>query len=154
MALVESGAQNATQVHPRALDHAALAAVLVQDYPALADKIHAATGLESHQVGLMLREVLRFMHLAAYCGHKLGPPRLLDLAWHEFILFTRLYDNFCRRYLGRFIHHEPGGDRDTNRGQLQQTLKFYNLYFGQPEPRFWGEHGYLSEPTDCGSCES
>ncbi|WP_409559322.1 glycine-rich domain-containing protein, partial [Accumulibacter sp.] len=28
-------------------------------------------------------------------------------AWHEFILFTRQYQQFCDRGLGRFLHHTP-----------------------------------------------
>lgn len=35
------------------------------------------------------------------------PSQAVDAAWHEFILFTRAYDDFCRRGLGRFLHHTP-----------------------------------------------
>ncbi len=35
------------------------------------------------------------------------PSQVVDLAWHEFILFTRDYDYFCRKALGRFLHHTP-----------------------------------------------
>lgn len=31
----------------------------------------------------------------------------VDTAWHEFILFTRHYEDFCRHAVGRFIHHTP-----------------------------------------------
>ena len=32
---------------------------------------------------------------------------VVDDAWHEFILFTRSYRTFCRKALGRFLHHTP-----------------------------------------------
>lgn len=35
------------------------------------------------------------------------PSQAVDDAWHEFILFTRNYDAFCSKALGRFLHHIP-----------------------------------------------
>jgi hypothetical protein len=35
------------------------------------------------------------------------PSQAVDDAWHEFILFTRQYDTFCRHAFGRFLHHTP-----------------------------------------------
>lgn len=35
------------------------------------------------------------------------PSQVVDVAWHEFILFTRAYQDFSRRALGRFLHHTP-----------------------------------------------
>ena len=35
------------------------------------------------------------------------PSQVVDVAWHEFILFTRLYEEFCKKSQGRFLHHTP-----------------------------------------------
>lgn len=35
------------------------------------------------------------------------PSQAVDDAWHEFILFTRAYEQFCGRAFGRFLHHTP-----------------------------------------------
>lgn len=35
------------------------------------------------------------------------PSQAADDAWHEFILFTRQYDKYCRKAFGRFLHHTP-----------------------------------------------
>lgn len=35
------------------------------------------------------------------------PSQVIDVAWHEFILFTKEYAYFCNKALGRFIHHTP-----------------------------------------------
>jgi len=35
------------------------------------------------------------------------PSQIVDDAWHEFILFTRSYQQFCQKALGRFLHHTP-----------------------------------------------
>lgn len=36
----------------------------------------------------------------------------LDEMWHTFILFTRPYSEFCWRFFGRYLHHEPTPERD------------------------------------------
>lgn len=33
--------------------------------------------------------------------------REIDEMWHEFILFTEDYTNFCLRYFGEYMHHLP-----------------------------------------------
>ena len=35
------------------------------------------------------------------------PSQVVDDLWHEFILYTKAYDAFCRRAFGRFMHHTP-----------------------------------------------
>lgn len=35
------------------------------------------------------------------------PSQVTDDLWHEFILYTRSYDQFCKKAFGRFLHHTP-----------------------------------------------
>ena len=35
------------------------------------------------------------------------PSEVVDVFWHEFLLFTREYQLFCKRGIGRFLHHTP-----------------------------------------------
>lgn len=35
------------------------------------------------------------------------PSQVVDDLWHDFILFTRHYRDFCRKAFGRFLHHTP-----------------------------------------------
>ena len=35
------------------------------------------------------------------------PSKVVDALWHEFILHTRAYDEWCAITLGRFLHHTP-----------------------------------------------
>jgi hypothetical protein len=48
------------------------------------------------------------------------PSQIADDLWHEFILFTKHYETFCRRAFGGFMHHTPaaalGGERKSNAG--------------------------------------
>ena len=55
-------------------------------------------------------EGLRAWYLACLeaPGQILGmPSRAVDVAWHEMILMTRIYHEFCRRAFGYYLHHSP-----------------------------------------------
>ncbi|PKO86459.1 MAG: hypothetical protein CVU18_14870 [Betaproteobacteria bacterium HGW-Betaproteobacteria-12] len=66
---------------------------------------------------------LRHFFLAyAMSGRKFVsmPSQVVDDLWHEFILYTRNYELFCRKAFGCFLHHTPavalGSDRLANAG--------------------------------------
>ena len=46
-------------------------------------------------------------YLKGGCKFVAMPSQVADDRWHEFILYTRHYDRFCRRAFGRFLHHTP-----------------------------------------------
>ncbi len=127
---------------------------ILADSPVLYDKITAACDIERSDVAAALREVLRFLSLIARYNLRLTPSRRVDLAWHEFILCTRLYADFCRQHFGRFIHHHPGGDREDNHDQFRQTIKLYNLRYGKADARFWGIADVRGVEADCGACDA
>jgi hypothetical protein len=55
-------------------------------------------------------------------GKHLRPSRKVDLGWHQFILNTKDYAEFCQRVAGYFIHHVP--DEFTSpRGEPAETTK-------------------------------
>lgn len=50
-----------------------------------------------------------YFHICNAAGKKMVsmPSQAVDVVWHEFILFTMQYQNFCKKALGRFLHHVP-----------------------------------------------
>lgn len=50
-----------------------------------------------------------YFHICRTAGRRMVsmPSQAVDDAWHEFILFTRHYQKFCRLAFGRFLHHTP-----------------------------------------------
>lgn len=50
-----------------------------------------------------------YFHLCNDAGRRTVsmPSQVVDVAWHELILFTRQYQQFCRSAFGRFLHHTP-----------------------------------------------
>ncbi len=61
----------------------------------------------------VFEEFKRYAWLCATTGEALAPTKIIDEMWHNFILFTEDYQEFCRVTLGRFFHHRP-----TRRGQI------------------------------------
>lgn len=48
------------------------------------------------------------------------PSQVVDALWHEFILYTKHYQAFCKDAFGSFMHHTPavvmGSDQSANLG--------------------------------------
>ncbi|HYO28145.1 MAG TPA: hypothetical protein VER68_07710 [Azonexus sp.] len=65
--------------------------------------------LSSEQREQVFRGLRDYFHLCNTAGQRMVamPSQVVDDAWHEFILFTRQYDQFCRNAFGRFLHHTP-----------------------------------------------
>jgi hypothetical protein len=65
--------------------------------------------LSEADLDLVFEALREYFHLCRRAGRRLlaMPSQVVDVAWHEFILFTRNYEAFCRRALGRFLHHTP-----------------------------------------------
>ncbi len=72
---------------------------LLERYPHL-------TGEQIQWVLLGLREYFQLCRLARGAMVAM-PSRAVDVAWHEFILYTRQYQAFCTSALGHFLHHTP-----------------------------------------------
>ena len=65
--------------------------------------------LSSAQLDRVMDGLREYFHLCRESPRFLlaMPSQAVDAAWHEFILFTRNYQNFCDHALGRFLHHTP-----------------------------------------------
>ena len=80
-------------------------------------------------------EMVRFLDLCHASPGALSPSKKVDKAWHEFLLFTRDYQQFCEKRYGRFIHHNPYDAPD--RGGYRATIAAYTAQYGRPSPRIW-----------------
>ncbi len=70
------------------------------------DRYPHLDGAQAQQVMDGLRE---YFHVCRAGGKRMVamPSQVVDTAWHEFILFTRAYQAFCKRAFGRYLHHTP-----------------------------------------------
>lgn len=51
------------------------------------------------------------------------PSQVADDLWHEFILYTRDYQAFCRRAFGGFLHHTPAAALGEQRMRSDEGLR-------------------------------
>jgi hypothetical protein len=78
--------------------------------------------LTQNDCHLVSRALRQFFLAHLHSGRKFVsmPSQVADDLWHEFILYTKHYDQFCRRAFGRFMHHTPAvvlsADRQDNTG--------------------------------------
>jgi hypothetical protein len=97
----------------------------IQDYAfpkGLLDKLgkkypHLAEA-DRQQVGCGLKQFfMAYAHTRQFVSM---PSQAADELWHEFILYTRAYESFCRQAFGRFLHHTPavvlGSGQQNNQG--------------------------------------
>lgn len=75
--------------------------------------------------------------------------RSIDNMWHEFILITRDYHDFCFHYFGRFLHHEPNM-RETLDYSESQFVSSLNLFLNYVYDVLGEEviHEWFSEHLD------
>lgn len=66
-------------------------------------------GLAAKDGQLVARALRQFFlaHLKSGRRFVAMPSQVADDLWHEFILYTRHYDVFCKQAFGRFLHHTP-----------------------------------------------
>ena len=67
-----------------------------------------------------LREYFQIC-LSYRCKNVGMPSKLVDLAWHEFILCTREYHEFCEHAFGKYLHHTPNRN-DTSEKTKDRAL--------------------------------
>lgn len=79
-------------------------------HPALRKKVQALyPHLSDDNITLVFDTLRNYFFMTHRAGKTMVsmPSQVVDVAWHEFILFTRAYKEFCDRGLGRFLHHSP-----------------------------------------------
>ena len=55
------------------------------------------------------------------------PSQVVDDLWHEFILFTRQYQSFCKQAFNRYLHHTPAEamqDKNAPSEGIKRTWKY------------------------------
>ncbi|MEE2000395.1 hypothetical protein QWY20_02930 [Alkalimonas sp. MEB108] len=71
--------------------------------------------------------LLRWLWLNSYemeAAHNKGIPidtstAVIDEMWHNFILFSRDYTEFCHKYFGCYIHHQPMTGKSSNNSKSE-----------------------------------
>lgn len=78
--------------------------------------------LDAKDMSLVGRALRKFFLAYLQSGRRYVsmPSQVADDLWHEFILYTRHYEQFCKQAFGGFLHHTPAvvlsEDKQNNSG--------------------------------------
>jgi len=70
----------------------------------------------------------------------------IDEVWHQFVLFTRQYADFCTRHYGAYLPHNPSNAPESVKNNGTESVKvatfdefnaYYEQVFGEPLPDCW-----------------
>lgn len=85
-------------------------------------------------------EYKKFMYLAATSGTMVSPSEIVDTVWHQHLIFTHSYDEFCQ-ILGKKVAHIPSTHNKAQAAQFEeakkQTTQAYRQAFGEQPYTFW-----------------
>ncbi|WP_211748576.1 hypothetical protein [Paenibacillus sp. Marseille-Q4541] len=76
----------------------------------------------------MLQEVKRYFILCAVYKNVPMYSDEADLIWHEMLMFTRDYEQFCVNFTGEFIHHQPNITETTTADREKERAMYDLLY--------------------------
>lgn len=103
--------------------------------------------IPAEEADTVIRELKRFLSLVLLVPEPeydiFVPALKVDLAWHEFILHTSLYRDFCTNHIGRFIDHNPDVSRAVARAKAAGQVFYYTKqrlqhFYGPTPPFIWG----------------
>jgi len=85
-------------------------------------------------------EYKKFMYLAATSDKMVSPSEIVDVVWHQHLIFTKSYRDFCL-LLGKQIQHIPSTHNPEEfekfRDAKKQTEEIYIQNFGEQPKDIW-----------------
>jgi hypothetical protein len=90
-----------------------------------------------------IAEYRKFLYLGVVSEVPVTPSKVIDQVWHEHLLFTRGYEQFCQEVLGRPFDHHPElmsteDQTEVFQSQYEATLDLYEAEFNcEPPPDIW-----------------
>jgi hypothetical protein len=107
------------------------------------ERVEEKGEIAPHLVGQAVREFKKYMALIALGHTEIGmSSHEVDVIWHNFILFTREYSQFCEKVCGRIIHHRPNTSRRPQlpARSITDFASAYRKFFGDL-PSIWQSEG-------------
>jgi hypothetical protein len=141
---------------PADIDNTRAAELLAFEAPYLEQKLCKNYLVQTpEEAARLFRELKRYLFLSElHRDHDIPMFSVrVDEAWHQFVLFTTEYQDFCQRCAGSFLHHVPNEAPEPSLGAAPlPTLPFaefraaYERWFG-PLADDWFDDRCLSPTT-------
>ena len=121
---------------PRPQENSKLENVLGCKHPEMIERLRQKRDMSQEEAERLFEDTLLFLLLCTITRKPISPSPKIDIGWHEFLMYSRDYQNFCREYLGRFVHHTPTpmlGVEPMEKKVLssKETRKLALNYFGK-----------------------
>lgn len=92
-----------------------------------------------------IEEYKKFMYLAAVENVMVSPSKIVDVVWHQHLIFTRSYNDFCS-ILGKRIEHIPSTHNPQEKEKFDKaaikTKELYERNFGEQPKEFWFDQSF------------
>jgi uncharacterized protein YbcV (DUF1398 family) len=89
---------------------------------------------------LAIVEYKKFMYLATTSEFMVSPSQIVDTVWHQHLIFTQSYQNFCT-LIGKQIQHIPSTHNKVEFDKFKQakerTKELYSILFGEQPNIIW-----------------
>jgi hypothetical protein len=118
---------------------------------AFAAKIARKHGWSNKFALKAISEYKKFVYLGVVSDFHVTPSKIIDVVWHEHILFTSAYREFCDDVICYRLDHHPelipiAYETGRFNAQYEDTVEFYISEFGfTPPADIWGETKYDKE---------
>lgn len=151
-----------------AIERAPASEALDYDFDQVVRRYQDKLELSLEEAKELFEDTKKFLYL---CGTnrdlRLSPTEALDKGWHEFLMYTKQYREFCNRYFGEVIHHVPRDPENPPTGPngILLARKLAEENFGGLLSRNWdlpeklqaaldagGDIDSISADDPCGSC--
>ncbi len=126
---------------------------LAYDAPFLVEKLVKDHVVEdADEAEALFREVKRYLVLTA-CDRDVAWSMYslrIDHIWHQFILFTRQYIDYCMENFDRYIQHAPSTAPRVERATpitsstFELFAKRYEQLFGEPLSEAWYDENHVT----------
>lgn len=85
--------------------------------------------MTEEEFGWHLLELKRFFLLSAFMVNVPMYSKKVDAIWHEMLLFTKEYADFCEQFTGHMIHHQPSVHSGKNRTDHQHDRAVFEMMY-------------------------
>lgn len=92
----------------------------------LRERINLNLNYTKKKLDELILEFVKFLIVKAYFPDQyILPSQEIDVVWHQFILHTEIYRDFCIRHFGFYIDHRPLNKNP----EFKDTIRLLKRYF-------------------------
>jgi hypothetical protein len=118
-------------------------------------RLQANYGYSEATANQIFFDTKQFLVMCAFENGKFTPTRSIDQGFHEFLMYSRDYDEYCHNYLPKKVHHVPDELNTAVDGtRAVRTLEAGERFFGKNllSNNWRGEGATCSADCEAAAC--